>query len=434
MNHPFQYRDGVLSAGALSLEVLAERFGTPLYVYDLDQIRHSVQEFQEAFRGVDLLLAYSVKANGNLAILNRLAEWGCGADIVSEGELYRARRAGMAADQIVFAGVAKTREEIRAGLREGIYAFNVESEGELGRLAAVAEEEGAAAPFAVRVNPDILSPTPHEYTRTGHAQTKFGVPMAEALDLYRRGASSPHLRPRGIDVHIGSQILDAGPFVQALERVADLAGRLRAEGIDLEFLDLGGGYGVRYGEDTESEALDLRALARQLRPTLDELGLRLILEPGRSIVGPAGVFLTRVEYVKAAGGKTFVIVDGGMTELLRPSHYGGYHEIELVRARPDAVSQGVDVVGPICETGDFLARDRSLPLPVPGDLLAVRTSGAYGFTMASNYNARRRPAEVVVEGGLAHLVRKRESLDDLVRGEIIPWAIHDDGGPPSGGP
>ncbi len=423
MTAPFPRLGGVLHSGGISLESLADRFGTPLYVYDLDQVRESLRRFEGAFAGMDLLLAYSVKANGNLAVLHRMAQWGAGADIVSGGELFRARQAGIPADRIVFAGVAKTAEEMRAGLREGIYAFNVESQGELRRLEAVAAEEGTVAPFAMRVNPDIVSPTPHEYTRTGHAQTKFGVPMGRALDLYREAARSSHLWARGIDVHIGSQILDAGPFVQALDHVATLARSLRSEGVLLEFLDLGGGYGVRYGEAGSERALDLEELAERMRPTVAELELRLVLEPGRSLVGPAGVLLTRVEYVKEGQGKTFVIVDGGMTELLRPSHYGGYHAIEPVRARPGAEARPVDVVGPICETGDFLARDRPLPLPRAGDLLAVHTAGAYGFAMASNYNARRRPAEVVVEGGEAFLVRERESLEDLVRGERIPWPV-----------
>ena len=422
MTHPFvSGGDGALACGGVSLEALARRFGTPLYVYDLDFVRTQVERFRAAFQGVDLLLAYSVKANGNLALLHRLGSWGVGADIVSGGELHRVLRAGIPGERIVFAGVAKTVREMRAALDAGIRAFNVESAGELDRLEAVAAEMGVQAPFAVRVNPDILSPTPHEYTRTGHAASKFGVPAAQALGLYRRGAASPHLRPRGIDVHVGSQILAMGPFVEALESVAGMVRALSEEGVDLDFVDLGGGYGVRYGAHGEEESLDLEALARRIVPTVRELGLTLVLEPGRALVGPAGALVTRVEYVKETPGKTFVIVDGGMTELLRPSHYGGYHEIVQVRPRPGAAEAPVDVVGPICETGDFLARDRVLALPEPGDLLAVLTAGAYGFTMASNYNARRRPAEVAVEGGETHLIRERETEEDLVRGERIPW-------------
>ncbi len=414
----FVRRGGELWCGGISLSSVAESFGTPTYAYSSEHLLGRYERLREAFAGVELMVAYSVKANGNLAILNRLAAVGSGADIVSAGELQRCLQAGIPADRIVFAGVGKTVPEMSAALRAGIHAFNVESGDELKLLAATAEELGVRAPVALRVNADILAPTPHEYTRTGHAATKFGIPMAEARDLYRFAHDHPRLKVRGIDVHIGSQIVDPAPYRTALTEVVGLVDRLGDDGIRLEFVDLGGGYGVRYGLDDPEIVLE--ELASAVVPELAARRLRLILEPGRFIVGDAGVLLTTVLYVKRTGEKTFVITDGGMTELLRPSHYGGYHRIEPVVERAGAETVSVDVVGPICENGDFLARDREIPLPETGDVLAVRTAGAYGFTMASNYNGRRRPAEVLIEGGAVHEVRARESYSDLARGETIP--------------
>ena len=415
---PFPRVDGELRAGPFRLTELAERFGTPLYVYDLEQIEARYNAFTHAFREVDHLVAYSVKANGNLAILHRLGQLGAGADIVSLGELYRARRAGIPTEKMLYAGVGKTEEELREGIEAGIYSFNVESRGELERLDAVAASMGAVAPFAIRVNPEIVSPTPHEYTRTGHAETKFGVMVDESFELYAWARGRPHLRARGIDVHIGSQILEPRPYFDALSRVVAMVPRLREEGDELEFVDIGGGYGVPY--DAEPR-LVMEDLANVIMPLVRTAGLRLVMEPGRFIVGEAGILLTRVEYVKRLGTKWFVIVDGGMSELIRPSHYDAYHSIEPVVTPEVRRVELVDVVGPICESGDFLARGRPLELPEPGDVLAVRTAGAYGFAMASNYNARRRPAEILVEGDQAHVVRERESIADLVRGETIPW-------------
>jgi diaminopimelate decarboxylase len=411
---PFARADGHLLCGAVPAAEIAERFGTPLFVYDIGHITERVRAFGDAFADVDHLIAYSVKANGNLSILRRLAELGCGADVTSGGELFRARKAGIPAERIVFAGVGKSRDEIRAALREGIYAFNVESRGELERLDALAGEVGIEAPFGVRVNPDVLAATPHAYTRTGHAESKFGVPWDETRALYEWARCREHLRPLGIDAHIGSQIVDTAPYLNALGRVLELVGELAMIGIELEFLDLGGGYGISYDG---MPALDIVELAGLISPRVASLGLRLILEPGRSLVGEAGVMLTRVEYVKRTGKKTFVVVDGGMTELIRPSHYGGYHTIERVGPPSGEPAQPVDVVGPICETGDFLALDRTIEVPEPGELLAVRTVGAYGFTMASNYNGRLRPAEAMVEGSEVTLIRRRETLEDLIRGE-----------------
>jgi len=413
---PFPRVGGELRCGSHRIADLAERFGTPLYVYDMDRVRERVDRFQRAFAGVDHLVAYSVKANGNLTLLRRLGALGCGADITSRGELFRALRAGIDPGRILFAGVGKSELEIREALDAGIYAFNVESAGELERIDAVATSLGVRAPFALRVNPDILSPTPHEYTATGHAESKFGVPLTEALRLYRWASGRRHLEVRGIDVHIGSQIIDPEPYFRALSGILDIVADLGREGIGLEFLDIGGGFGISYDAGPE---MDVETLAREVVPTVRKAGLRLVLEPGRSVVGDAGILVTRVHYVKR-GGKTFVIVDGGMSELIRPSHYGGFHAIERVDDRAPRPTEVVDVVGPICETGDFLARDRALELPETGELLAVRAVGAYGFAMASNYNGRLRPAECLIEGERISLVRRRETLEDLIRGEDLP--------------
>jgi diaminopimelate decarboxylase len=413
----FRRFGGVLSCGGVSLEAVAEEFGTPLYVYDMRGIEDRVRRFQRAFRAADVLVAYSVKANGSLALLNRIGALGAGADIVSLGELQRALRAGIPADRIVFAGVGKTEEEMIAGLESGIRAFHVESRDELDLLSEVAGRMEVVAPVGLRVNPDVSSPTSHEYVRTGHAASKFGIPVNEAEALYQARADDRRIAFKGIDVHIGSQIPDIPPFVHALDTVLGMFDRLTEAGVSLGYVDLGGGFGVEY----QGEAgLDPEDLADEVLPRLRQRGLRLIVEPGRSIVGESGVLLAKVLYVKRASGKTFVVTDGGMTELLRPSHYGGFHGIAPVRAREGAPTVTADVVGPVCESGDFLARDREVSLPEPGDFLAVKTAGAYGFAMASNYNARRRPAEVMIENGEAVLIRHREALEDLWRGEEIP--------------
>ena len=408
---------GVLHCGRFALDDIAARFGTPLYLYDGALLEQRFRTFKAAFPGARLLVAYSVKANGSLALLNRLARLGSGADIVSGGELARALEAGIPAERIVFAGAGKSEEELDAGLNAGIYGFNVESREELRLLERIAARRGVRARIALRVNLDIASPTPHEYTRTGHAGTKFGIPVGEVMDLYRRAASRAALQVAGIAVHIGSQIVDIEPYQRAARGLLALERALSDEGIPLEYVDLGGGFGVAYGDEPE---IDLAPLAAAVLPAVIERRLRLILEPGRFIVGEAGTLIVRVLYLKRSGNKTFVITDGGMTELLRPSHYGGYHQIEPVRTRPGAAVVVSDVVGPVCEDGDFLARDRAIELPSAGDLMVVRTAGAYGFAMASNYNSRLRPAEVLVADGGLHLIRERETFADLVRGERIP--------------
>lgn len=416
----FQRIAGVLHCDGVALEHLAAEYGTPLYVYSGDSIVERYREFERAFAGTDHLIAYSVKANGNLSLLSLLAGEGAGADIVSGGELFRALRAGVPAERIVFSGVGKTEPELLAALEAGIYGFNVESEQELRTLSRLASERGMRAPIALRINPDIETETPHEYTRTGHRASKFGIPSEEALSLYREAAALPGIVVRGIAVHIGSQIDDLEPYRLALLHLLELIDTLRAEGIQLEYMDLGGGFGISYDADgvdrVEGRAAQIAAL---VTPHLRTLGLRLVLEPGRYLVGQAGVLLTRVLALKEMGGKTFVIVDAGMNDLLRPSHYAGYHHVEPVTSDTERESARVDVVGPVCETGDFLALDRELALPRPGELLAVRTVGAYGFTMTSQYNARPRPAEVLVEGGRPRLIRARETYEDLIRGEVF---------------
>ncbi len=434
---------GTLRCGGRCLEELADEHGTPLFVYDGGRALARLATLRAAFAPLEPLVAYSVKANPNLALLRAMAGAGAGADIVSGGELYRSLQAGVRSARIVFAGVGKTREEMRMGIEAGIKSFHVESEQEMQALAEVAKglgsasDDGAgpavpgaplgpdpavAAPMGVRVNPDVSSPT-HDYTRTGHAAAKFGVPPQQAVGLFRRACASPFLRPVGVAVHLGSQIRDPAPFLRALDVVLDVVDRVRRDiGLRLRYVDLGGGFGIADGEAGE---LDVATLGRDVAMRLRARDLELVLEPGRFLVGDAGVLVTRALYVKRAGGKTFVVTDAGMTELIRPSHYGGVHAVSPVRDDGHGAVERVDVVGPVCEQGDFLARDCRLPLPSPGALLCVQQAGAYGFAMASNYNSRRRPAEVLVLDGEARVVRRRERWEDLVRGEASepaqPW-------------
>jgi diaminopimelate decarboxylase len=410
----FQFHAGVLHCEGVSAERLVAEHGTPLYVYSEAAILDRYRAFAAAFGALDPLIAYSVKANGNLGVLRLLAGAGAGADIVSGGELHRARLAGIDPQRIVFSGVGKTITELAAALDANIYAFNVESEGELRMLSDLAVTMKTRAPVALRVNPDVETATPHHYTATGHKQTKFGIPYEQAERLYHTAAGLPGVLVRGVDVHIGSQILDVEPYRLAVARVLELVDRLRAAGIELEFMDVGGGFGVSYDGETGPAPSDF---ATGLVPLLQGSRLRTVFEPGRFIVGPAGVLLTRVLFIKEMGGKTFVITDAGMNDLLRPSHYSSYHRVEPAVRSADRDTVSVDVVGPICESGDFLALDRPIQRVEPGELLAIGTTGAYGFSMASTYNARPRPAEVIVAGDTHRLVRRRETYDDLVRGE-----------------
>jgi diaminopimelate decarboxylase len=415
MSERFHYARGQLHCERIPAEQLAREFGTPLYVYSRGVIEDRYTDFARAFAALGPLIAYSVKANSNLSILHILASLGAGADIVSGGELHRALLAGIPAGRVLFSGVGKTRAEIAQALAAGIYGFNVESEGELRLISLIATELGRPASIALRVNPDVQAPTPHHYTRTGHMPTKFGVAYEEAAGLYRLAAALPGITVRGVDVHIGSQILDAEPYRLAITRVLDLVDRLVREGITLEYIDIGGGFGVAYDDAAGPSA---EQFARQLVPELAGRGLRVVMEPGRFIVGPAGILLTRVLYVKQMGGKTFVVTDAGMNDLLRPSHYSSYHRIDPVVPHAGRETVAADVVGPICESGDFLALDRVIERVEPGELLAIGTVGAYGFAMASTYNSRPRPAEVIVDGERAQLVRRRETYEELVEPEL----------------
>jgi diaminopimelate decarboxylase len=411
----FHYREGRLHCEGVPAEKLVAEYGTPLYVYSETTVLERYRAFAGAFAELDPLVAYSVKANGNLSILRLLAGAGAGADIVSAGELHRARLAGIPPERIVFSGVGKNIVELAAALDAGIYAFNVESEGELRALSGLAATMNVEAPIALRVNPDVEAKTPHHYTATGHKATKFGIAYEDAERLYRLAAGLPGIRVRGVDVHIGSQILDVEPYRVAIERVLELVERLCSAGIDIEFIDVGGGFGVSYDAEKHPEPSEFAA---GLVPLLSASGLRVVFEPGRFIVGPAGVLLTRVLYVKQMGGKTFLITDAGMNDLLRPSHYSSYHRVDPALLEPDRETVNVDVVGPICETGDFLALDRPVPRTEPGELLAIGTAGAYGFSMSSTYNARPRPAEILVSGETHRVIRVRETIEDLVRGEV----------------
>lgn len=415
MAEPFRHVDSMLFCEGVSAEDLVAAYGTPLYVYSETAIRDRYQAFVNAFVELDPLIAYSVKANGNLEVLRILCAEGAGADIVSGGELHRALVAGIPADRIVFSGVGKTIPELAAGLRAGIFSFNVESAGELDALNELALTMNVRAPISLRVNPDVESPTPHHYTATGHKTTKFGIPYEEAEALYRRAAAMPGISMHGVDVHIGSQILEVEPYRLAVERILDLVARLKNEGIVLEFLDVGGGFGVEYEDGSGPGPEEFASI---LVPLLASSGLKIVFEPGRYIVGPAGVLLTRVIYMKEMGGKTFVITDAGMNDLLRPSHYASFHRVEPTTLYEGRETIRVDVVGPICESGDFLALDRPIARPEPGELLAINTTGAYGFSMASTYNQRTRPAEIVVRGDTHRIARRRETYDDLLRGEL----------------
>ena len=401
----------------LPLSPLAEKFGTPLYVYSAGAVRRRYREFDRAFRGFPHTVCYSVKANSNLAILRLLAGMGCGFDVVSGGELERVLHADRrAAKKVVFSGVGKTAAEMDAALKAGILLFNIESESELELLAERAERRRIAARVALRVNPDVPAET-HPYISTGLHQHKFGVPIHDAPRLYGRAADSLFLEVAGVSVHIGSQITNLAPFAAAMQRVADLVRGLRQDGHTIKYVDAGGGLGIAYTQMGLPEFADFAArYAAAVTAPLRDLKLHLLLEPGRSIVGPAGVLLTRVLYHKSNNSKKFVVVDAAMNDLVRPALYDAYHEIVPVVCDPVAGEHELfDVVGPICETGDFFARDREMP-PVKDDsLLAILDVGAYGMVLASNYNTRPRPAEIMVNGGKARLIRRREKLSDLLR-------------------
>ena len=411
--HPFEYRDGELFAEGAALSAIAERFGTPTYVYSRAHIEAQYRAYADALAGMPHLVCFAVKANSNLGVLNVLARLGAGFDIVSRGELERVLAAGGDPAKVVFSGVGKSRDDMRRALEVGVHCFNVESDVELERLQQVAAELGVKAPVSLRVNPDVDAQT-HPYISTGLKENKFGVSIDVAERVYARAAALPNLDVVGVDCHIGSQLTQLEPFLDALERLLALVDRLAARGIHIKHLDLGGGLGVRYRDEEPPLAGDYIAAVRE---RLAGRALALVFEPGRSIVANAGVLLTRVEYLKHTEHKDFAVIDAAMNDLIRPALYQAW--MDIVPVRPHAgEARRYDLVGPICETGDFLGKDRELAL-AEGDLLAVRSAGAYGFVMSSNYNTRGRAAEVLVDGEAVHLVRRRETLDELYAGESL---------------
>jgi diaminopimelate decarboxylase len=411
---PTEYRDRTLTCDGIALADIAAKTGTPCYVYSAATILANYRAYDDTLQGLPHTICYAMKANGNLAILRLLARAGAGFDIVSGGELYRVLKAGGDPAKIVFSGVGKTSDEIDAALAAGIFAFNCESEPELALVDALAHRRGIKARVALRVNPDVAADT-HAHIATGSLGHKFGIDIGQAEAVYERARQFENLLLEGVSCHIGSQQSDFEPMMKAADRVLELIACLRAKGFDIRHADLGGGLGVTY--KTDEPAPPIGDFAAALREKVAGYDLHLFLEPGRSIVGDAGVLLARVLYRKKSGDKEFVVVDAAMNDLIRPALYDAHHEILPLRATSTDRGLRADVVGPVCESGDFLAQDRQMPEVFPGDLLAVCTTGAYGFAQASNYNARPRPTEVLIEDGSWRVVRKRETFDDLIRGE-----------------
>ena len=443
--HSFHYRDGRLFGEDVDLTVAAEKFGTPLYIYSAATTLDHYARLDAALATLDHLICYAIKANSNHAILKLLADAGAGFDIVSGGELFRALKAGADPAKCTFAGVGKTREEIEHALDRGVYSFNVESEAELDYINAIASGKSQRAPIALRLNPDVAAET-HAYISTGKSENKFGIALDRATQIYERASKMPGVAIRGIQMHIGSQITTAKPFAAAIDKVSPLVRELKSK-YQIEFFSIGGGMGIIYRRALESgsgkwwhehggepSAFSIRDYANAIVPPLRELGVRILVEPGRFLVGNAGVLLTRVLYIKETAQKKFAIIDAGMNDLIRPALYESYHQIVPVvqsggtgavpsqnfRDNTEVVppTQKVDIVGPVCESGDFFAQDREMPELRPGDLLAVMSVGAYGFVMASNYNSRPLPAEALVHGDRVALIRKRQTLEDLTRDEI----------------
>ncbi|MBS4097536.1 MAG: diaminopimelate decarboxylase [Sulfuricella sp.] len=410
---PIHYRNGELHIEDVPLSHLAEHYGTPLYVYSHAALSEAFQAFDQAFSGTDHLVCYAVKANSSLAILNLFARLGAGFDIVSGGELQRVLAAGGNPRKVVFSGVAKSAEEMRQALNAGILCFNIESEAEMERLNQVAGSVGKIAPVSLRVNPDV-DPKTHPYISTGLKGNKFGVPIGDAVRLYQKAADLPNLHVTGLDCHIGSQITEISPFVDALDKVLALLDQLEAVGIPIHHLDLGGGLGIRYSDETPPPVADYAAA---LRAKLAGRPQKILVEPGRALVGNAGLLLTKVEFLKHGETKNFALVDAAMNDLMRPALYDAWHDIQTVKENAGATT-AYEIVGPVCESGDFLGHDRQLALAA-GDLLAVLSAGAYGMSMSSNYNTRPRAAEVLVVGEQAHQIRQRESVADLYRLETL---------------
>ncbi|CAC9606355.1 Diaminopimelate decarboxylase (EC 4.1.1.20) [uncultured Gammaproteobacteria bacterium] len=408
----FSYQNNTLHADSVAITELMDTYGSPLYVYSRTDIENNWREFDQAFGAHPHLVCYAVKANSNLAVLNILAKIGAGFDIVSIGELERVLAAGGTADKCVFSGVAKTTIEIKRALEVGVRCFNVESASELNRIESVAHSVGKQAPISIRVNPNVDAKT-HPYISTGLKENKFGVDMDEALELYQHTQNSKHLTVQGLDCHIGSQITDVSPFLDALDKVLALLEQLNTHNINIQHLDLGGGVGINYeGEETINIQAYINAIISKVGQT------EIILEPGRAIVGNAGIFITKVEFLKQNSTHAFAIVDGAMNDLLRPSFYNAYHQVLPINENATGTQANWDLVGPICETGDFLAKNRNLSLS-EGDYLALMSAGAYGFTMSSNYNTRPRVAEVMVSTTNHQLIRKRETVQDLFAGECL---------------
>ena len=408
----FSFKNKALYAESVAVTDLMEQYGSPLYIYSRSQIASNWQQFNQAFGDHPHLICYAVKANSNLGVLNVLAKLGSGFDIVSIGELERVIAAGGKPGRCVFSGVSKTETEIQRALELGIYCFNVESAAELDRVESVAKLMSTKAPISIRVNPDVDANT-HPYIATGLKENKFGVSVDRSLALYKKAEFSKHLDVFGLDYHIGSQITEVSPFIEALEKALELISQLKAEGIKMSHIDIGGGVGIAYNEEKTIN------IEKYIQSVLDKVGdLEVILEPGRAIVGNAGIFVTQVEYLKQSGVKSFAIIDGAMNDLQRPSLYGSYHQAIAVEDNSKGIKDTWDLVGPICETGDFLAKDRELTLE-QGDYIALMSAGAYGFVLSSNYNSRPRVAEVMVSGSSHALVRKRETVGSLFENEFI---------------
>jgi diaminopimelate decarboxylase len=423
MMHHFEYRNGEMFAEDVPVKRIAKEVGTPAYVYSLATLKRHFRVFDQAFGKVPHIICFSVKANSNIALLRTFAKEGSGFDIVSGGELFRALKAGADPKKIVFSGVGKKKEEIEYALDSGILMFNVESEPELVALNEIAGGMGRKAPISLRINPDV-DPQTHPYISTGMKKAKFGIEIKRSVESYKKAASLPNLEVIGVDCHIGSQLTSVVPFVDALARVREylervLVGSLKKEGAGIRYLDLGGGLGISYKDEVPPQPEEY---AKAIIQGVEGLNVTLILEPGRVIVGNAGILLTEVQYLKETDEKKFVVVDGGMNDLIRPALYGSYQAIQPV-IQKNAEKIVADIVGPICESGDFFAKDREIERPERNDLLAVMSAGAYGFTMASNYNSHPKPPEILVDGGKYYVIRARETLDDLIRGESIPAAL-----------
>ncbi len=420
--HSFEYQQGELYCEQVPISRIAKELGTPCYIYSHETLIRHFHAYDSAFKDIPHVIAFAMKANSNLAILRLMAREGSGVDIVSGGELFRAMKAGVPASKIVFAGVGKSPDEIRDALKANILMFNVESAAEIRAINDVAASVSMKARIALRINPDV-DPKTHPYISTGMKKSKFGIAADRALDEYKMASSLSHIDVVGVHAHIGSQLTDVTPFVDSLKKVVALIDTLKTHGINIRYLNIGGGLGITYSDEKPPLPQDL---AHAISPLVKGLGLTLVMEPGRVIVGNAGILVTKALYEKAGETKHFVIVDAAMNDLIRPSLYGAYHEIRPVNeAAVHRPKQMVDIVGPVCESGDFLAKERSLPNIQPEDLLAVMSAGAYGFVMASNYNSRPRVPEVLVKGGEFHIIRERETYDDLIKGETIPSFLNE---------